>query len=270
MQNLKGMKKKTLLAIGLVVWLTGLAQQKEGRVIYERAVQMQFQISDQAGSHNEMQRTRTDRLELNFANDKMSIRQLEDEIEDENAGGGGGVMIRTIGGGADDVTYCDFRESRRVEAREFFDKKYIITDSIRRNNWKLSDETRTILNYICRKATSQRISQRMTMTMDNGKMERREIPDTSTIVAWFTTDIPVPAGPEVQGQLPGLILELETNNGRTVYRAQEIFAKADLKSIKEPVKGKKLSPEEFAKERNKMLEEMQKNNQGGNFRIRMN
>ena len=256
-------------AIGLMVWLTAQAQQKEGRVIYERAVQMQFQFSDQSGSHNEMQRTRTDRFELNFANDQMLIRQLEDELEPESVSGEGGVMIRTIGGGADDVTYCDFQKVRRVESREFFDKKYIITDSIRRNNWKLSDETRTILNYVCRKATSQRISQRMTMTMDNGKMERREIPDTSTIVAWFTTDIPVPAGPEVQGQLPGLILELETNNGRTVYRAQEIFAKADLKSIKEPVKGKKVSPEEFAKERNKMLEEMQKNSQGGNFRMRI-
>ncbi len=259
-----------LPAIGLMVWLTGQAQQKEGRVIYQRAVQMQIRFGDQAGSDNEMQRTRTDRLELNFANDQMLIRQLEDEMEPENHGGEGGVMIRTFGGGADDVTYCDFQKSRRVESREFFDKKYIITDSIRRNNWKLSDETKTILNYVCRKATSQRISQRMMMTMDNGKMERKEMPDTSNIVAWFTTDIPVPAGPELQGQLPGLILELETNNGRTVYTALEIFAKVDLKSIKEPVKGKKLSSDEFAKERNKLMEEMQKNNQGGNFRIRMN
>jgi Protein of unknown function (Porph_ging). len=39
------------------------------------------------------------------------------------------------------------------------------------------------------------------MTMDNGKMERKEIDDTTSMVAWFTTEIPVPAGPEVQGQL---------------------------------------------------------------------
>ncbi|HKO79360.1 MAG TPA: GLPGLI family protein, partial [Chitinophagaceae bacterium] len=184
--------------------------------------------------------------------------------------GGGGMMIRTFGGGADDVTFCDFNKGRKVELREFFDKKFLITDSIRRGNWKLSDETKIILNHACRKATSQRIGKRMMMSMDNGKMERKEIDDTSSIIAWFTTDIPVSAGPEVQGQLPGLMLGLETNNGRTVYTALEISPSADLGSIKEPTKGKKVTPDEFTKERNKMMDEMQKNNQGGNMRIRMN
>ena len=101
-------------------------------------------------------------------------------------------------------------------------------------------------------------------------MVRKEVDDTSTIVAWFTTDIPVSVGPEVQGQLPGLILSLETNNGRSVYTAVEISPKADIAAIKEPTKGKKVTPDEFAKERNKMMDEMQKNNQGGNFRVRMN
>jgi len=79
--------------------------------------------------------------------------------------------------------------------------------------------------------------------------------------------MPVSAGPEVQGQLPGLILALDMNNGRMVYKAVEISAKADLASIKEPVKGKKVTPAEFNEERNKMMDEMQKNNQGGGNRI---
>jgi len=86
-------------------------------------------------------------------------------------------------------------------------------------------------------------------------------------VAWFTTDMPVPAGPEVQGQLPGLILALDMNNGRMVYKAVEISAKAEVASIKEPTKGKKVTPVEFSEERNKMMDEMQKNNQGGGNRI---
>jgi GLPGLI family protein len=109
------------------------------------------------------------------------------------------------------------------------------------------------------------------MSMDNGKMERKEIDDTTTLVAWFTTDIPVPAGPEVHGQLPGLILELEANNGRTVYTAIEISAKPDLSAIKEPTKGKKVTPAEFTEKRNSMMAEMQKNNQGRNgFQMRVN
>lgn len=107
------------------------------------------------------------------------------------------------------------------------------------------------------------------MNMDNGKMERKEVTDTSPVVAWFTTDIPVSAGPDVQGQLPGLILELDMANGRTFYKALEISPKADLASIKAPTKGKKVTTEEFRAETAKMIEEMQKNNQGGNMRIIM-
>jgi hypothetical protein len=57
------------------------------------------------------------------------------------------------------------------------------------------------------------------------------------------------------------------NNGRMVYKAVEISPKADVASIKEPVKGKKVTPAEFTEERNKMMDEMQKNNQGGGTKI---
>jgi len=269
-QNQPLMKKIFFSAFALLSIAVVEAQQKEGKVIYQRSTQMQMRIADNNGSENETTRTRTDKFEMNFANGQMIWKPMEDEIQDDNMGGEGGMMIRSIGGGADDATFCDFEKARKVELREFFDKKFLITDSIRRGNWKMGDETKTILNHLCRKATSQRIGKRMMMSMDNGKMERKEIDDTSTIVAWFTTDIPVSAGPEVQGQLPGLILGLETNNGRAVYTALEIFPKADIASIKEPTKGKKVSLDEFTKERNKMMEDMQKNNRGGNMRIRMN
>ena len=252
-----------MLAIFSVAGLQ--AQQKEGKVIYQRTTQMQIRIADDAGPEREMPRTRTDKFEMDFAHGQMIIRQMEDEMPEENPGGG--IVVRGFGGGMDDVTFCDLDKSKKVELREFFDKKFLITDSIRRGNWKLTDETKTILNHLCRKATSQRIGKRMMMSMDNGKMERKEVDDTSTLVAWFTTDIPVSVGPEVQGQLPGLILELETNNGRSIYTAVEISPKADIAAIKEPTKGKKVTPDEFTKERNKMMDEMQKNNQGRNIRI---
>jgi GLPGLI family protein len=265
------MKKILFSGLAILIFAGAQAQQKEGKVLYQRAIQMQIVTSDAPGEENAMPRTRTDKFEMNFANGQMIWKQLEDEIEDDNfSGGGGGVMIRTMGGGADDAVFCDFEKARKVETREFFDKNFLISDSIRRGNWKLTDETKMILNHLCRKATSQRIGKRMMMTMDNGKMERKELDDTSTVVAWFTTDIPVSAGPEMQGQLPGLILGLETNNGRTVYTALEISPKANIASIKEPTKGKKVTPEEFTKERNKMMDEMEKNNQGGNIKIRIN
>lgn len=109
------------------------------------------------------------------------------------------------------------------------------------------------------------------MTMDNGKMERKEIQDTANITAWFATDVPVSAGPaEYQGQLPGLILEMDVNNGRQTFKATGITEKADVAIIKEPNGKKRYTTAEFNKERDKMLEDMQRNNGGGQRMIRMN
>jgi GLPGLI family protein len=121
------------------------------------------------------------------------------------------------------------------------------------------------------KATATSVRVRTTMNMDNGKMERKEIQDTSNIVAWFTTSIPVSAGPaEYQGQLPGLILEMDIKDGTQTFVATGITQKADYASIKEPTGKKRYTSEEFKKERDKMLKEMEQNNMGGQRIIRMN
>ena len=233
----------------------------QGKVIYERTVQMQIEVNDNDAVSQMLPRTRTDKFELNF-NSTQSIWKHIDEEDNNDEFGGNGMQIRMVTPGQNDISFYDFSNSRKVEQREMFDKNFIVLDSIRTLNWKLTGETQVILGHNCQKATAQNIAQRMQMTLDNGKMERKEVTDTTQIVAWFTSDIPVPAGPEVQGQLPGLILALDMNNGRMVYKAVEITPNADRASIKEPTKGKKVTPAEFNEERNKMMDEMQKNNQG--------
>jgi GLPGLI family protein len=109
------------------------------------------------------------------------------------------------------------------------------------------------------------MGKRMTMGMENGAMVRKEVDDTITVIAWFTTDIPVSVGPENPGQLPGIILEMETNRGRTRYTALEIQAKPNLSAIKEPTKGKKVTRAEYTSETKKLMDEMQKN---GGLRFR--
>jgi GLPGLI family protein len=267
------MKKILIAAVGFCMATVSTAQQTEGKVVYERTMQMQMQFS---GMNDEMQRmiprTRIDKFELTFGNNKSLWKQAEQEAADETEIGGGGMQIRIMAQGTDDVVYCNFDENKRVDQRVLFDKKFIVEDSIRSLTWKLGEETKTILGQLCRKASTTRYSTRMSMTMENGKMERREVQDTSLIVAWFTSNIPVSAGPaEFQGQLPGLILEMDINDGRQLYKALEISPKTNLASIKEPSGKKRYTPEEFNAERNKMLEEMQRNNQGGGNRVfRMN
>jgi GLPGLI family protein len=106
------------------------------------------------------------------------------------------------------------------------------------------------------------------MTMENGQMKRDMVADTSRVVAWYTTQVPVPAGPAYAGQLPGLILELDVNNGQSVTKAIEFSPKVAANKIKEPNEGKKMTAAEFSKEREKIMEEMRKNMpQGSTFRM---
>ena len=270
--------KKILIAscVFLSATLAG-AQQKEGRVTYERTVQLQIRIDDNHMTEemrNMIPRQRKDIFDLIFGNNQSLWQQAEKEDENDAPGfegENGGIQIRMVAGGTDDVLYNNFETGKRTEQRDLFDKKFIIDDSIRPLKWKMSGETKIILNHNCMKATATQISKRTQMTMDNGKMERREIDDTANIIAWFATDIPVAAGPaEYQGQLPGLILEMDVNNGRQTFKALTISSKADLALIKEPTGKKHYTPEEFRKERDKMMNEMQRNNGGGTRQIRIN
>ena len=237
------------------------AQQKEGKVIYQRSTQMQFRMP---GMNDDVARTRTDKMELLFGNNQSLLKRIEENEDKQDVlGAGEGVRIQMINAGNDDVTYYNFDEKKRVESRELFDRTFIIEDSIRRLHWKLNEETKNILGYMCKKATTQQIGQRTIMEMINGQPERKQQPDTMNIVAWYTEAIPVSAGPQYQGQLPGLILELNINNGRTEYKALEVLPKGDIASIKAPKGKKKYTTDEFEKERDKLMEEMRQNGGGG-------
>lgn len=269
------MKKILIAGCFFLIATMTIAQQKEGKVTYDRTLQININFP---GMSEEMQqqipKSRTDHFELHFANNQ-SVWKQEVTNEDDNfigdPGEGGGMQIRFSSAGSNDILFNDFDKKRRVESREMMDKKFLIDDSIRPLKWKMTGETKTILGHNCMKATATQVSQRSQMTMNDGKMERKEVSDTIQVVAWFATDIPVAAGPaEFQGQLPGLILDLETGGGRLVYKATKITEKADVAIIKEPTGKKRYTQAEFRTEREKMLKEMESNGGGGRRIIRMN
>ncbi len=268
--------KKILIACYAVLSVSLVhAQQKQGVVLYERTSQVQIRIADMPGGmESQLPKTRTDKFELTFGNNQSLWKSAEEDNDNgttDIGGGDGGMQIRMVVAGNNDVLYNNFETGKRTEKREVMDKSFIIDDSIRSLKWKMTGETKTILGLSCMKATATNIRTRTMMNMDNGKMERKEIQDTSNIVAWFTSSIPVSAGPaEYQGQLPGLILEMDIKDGTQLFKAISLSEKADLAMIKEPGGKKHYTPEEFKKEREKMMKEMEQNNQGGHRVIRMN
>ena len=245
------------------------SQQTSGEVTYVRTIHLQMRIDNGEGERT-IPQTRTDKFELSFGNHQSLWKHAEEEIQpDDVSGDGKGIHINIIGPGQQDVSYCNFDLSKKVDQRELFDKKFIVTDSLKKLNWKLTGESENILGHVCQKAVAQNPTKRMTMNINNGKMERKEINDTITLVAWFTTDIPVPAGPEVPGQLPGLILALDMGEGRSSYKAIEITDKVKLADIKAPTRGKEVTPAQFREETDKMMKELDENHPGANRTIRI-
>ena len=274
-QTNKTMKRIILISCVSAITSLAQAQQNSGTVTYERVAKVQITLAGMPGMESQLPKTRTNRFELSFANNqslwKAAAEDNDNGTTDISGGEGGGMQIKMVVAGDDDVLYNNFETGKKTEKREMFEKTFIIDDTINRSlKWKMTGETKTILGKPCMKATTTSIRTRTTMNMENGKMERKDIQDTSSIVAWFTSSIPVSAGPaEYQGQLPGLILEMDIKDGTQTYKAISIEEKTDIAAIKEPTGKKHYTPEEFRKEREKMMEEMRKN-QGGRSVIRMN
>jgi GLPGLI family protein len=264
------MKRIPLLLIALFAVSISNAQMNAGRIIYERTTQLRMQLQGGNEAFAQMiPKTRTDRYELLFGDNKTIWHNLpadDDDGGDMNFNNGGG-QVRFVMGGLDDIIFCNLGEARQVEQREIGQQKFIVEDSIRNMGWKMSEETKTISGYACRKATCQRMVKNSVMRIENGQPEKIEVTDTLNVTAWFTDAIPVATGPQYyQGQLPGAILEIDVNDGRTTFKVIEISNKADLATIKEPKGSKKLTPEGFKAEREKLMEEMRKN--GGNMMMR--
>jgi len=265
--------KRLLIASAILIAIPSLAQVKEGKIVYERTMQLQIRINDDNPAfQNMIPKERKDKFELFFTDGKSLWQGVEDDGQSDetsfgDSGGGMRMVIRVPG--SDDIAFHNIIESKKVDQRELGGKSYIIADSIKKLSWKVAGETKVILGHNCMKATTQRMQESFRMTMDNGEAKREKVMDTMNIVAWFTNEIPGSFGPDIyQGQLPGTILEIDVNNGRNTFKAIEISPKVDIAKIKEPSKGKKVTAEEFAKEREKLMQEMMQNGGGpGGMRV---
>ncbi|WP_366944332.1 GLPGLI family protein [uncultured Formosa sp.] len=93
-----------------------------------------------------------------------------------------------------------------------------IKDHIPSFNWILQNETQTILGYTCKKATAERIM---------GVRKQH-------ITAWYTEDIPINDGPKDFNGLPGLILQVNTNNNVLIKFEKLKYSKDTNTEIEAP------------------------------------
>jgi GLPGLI family protein len=116
----------------------------------------------------------------------------------------------------------NFEKNTMTDVIEILGKTYIIEDSLKTPNWKILNDLKDVAGHICMKA----------MVEDTIKKQK--------IIAWFAQDIPSNAGPERYFGLPGMILELDINNGAVIVEATKIDYKKLEKQMEMPkkIKGK--------------------------------
>jgi GLPGLI family protein len=259
--------KKLLLAVSVPFCLLAQAQTvklTEGRIIYEHRLNMEpFFKTLRAEMPNQMPTTITETFELLFAGSRSLWQPLPDVAEEaatiQNTEGNN-MRIARMGGA--DAVFCDYEKGLKLSQTELHTRQYLVEDSIGKLDWKLLEETKELLGYTVRKATSFQYGTRVVMGMENGELKPQIQPDTALVVAWYATDIPVAAGPGWSGQLPGLILELDVNRGRSVYRAVEILPAVNNR-IKEPKGGRRIAAAAFRQQQHSEMADMQQRMQNG-------
>jgi GLPGLI family protein len=120
-------------------------------------------------------------------------------------------------GSEENVTYQNFNSGTITALKQVFEKKFLVEDSLLSIEWRITDETRTIAGFDCRKAV--------------GKMF-----DSLYVVAFYTDQIVTPAGPEQYNGLPGTILGLAFPRFYTTWFATKVeLVQPKPEELKPPV-----------------------------------
>jgi GLPGLI family protein len=210
-----------------------MAQQQDrgfllsGSVIYEQIDQLNIQMEgDAAQFADALPKERKSEKILHF-NEEASLYEnlhTEDPESTPDVHGAGGMMIKMAE--PENKMYIDLKAGVQIEQKEFMTRMFLIESDRTKWEWKLTGNQKMILDYPCQEAISS--------------SEEKEV------VAWFTPAIAVSVGPGNYGNLPGLVLEVNIDEGSHLLAAKSVELKAlENGLLKKPSKGKEVTEEEY-------------------------
>jgi GLPGLI family protein len=224
----------------LLFSIAGYSQVIQGEIIYETKVDLHRNIPDEmSGMKDRIPPYRTNKQILLFNQEESMFKEYKDPKDAEQApppGNRRGFRFRN--NNSQNELYRDLKAGTSINSQEFFGKKFLINGETTDLKWKMTGQTKQVGDYFCQKATFQD-------SMQN-------------IVVWFSPMIPVTAGPNNYGGLPGMILYVNINDGERIITAVEINQKEiTAGTIEKPTEGKEITKEEFEKIREEKMKEMQ-------------
>lgn len=120
------------------------------------------------------------------------------------------------------VIYTDLATQFSVSQKKVYEETFLVKDSTRKINWKITDETRTIAGYECRRANAL-------------------ILDSIYVVAFYTDEILPSGGPESFTGLPGMILGVALPHDNVTWFATKVTdTTIPPAALAPPTKGKVL------------------------------
>jgi len=182
---------------------------------------------------------------------------------------GGEVDLSWSPYGIDIAFYKELVLKEQIIEKDLMGKTFYVKDSIPGLKWQLFDETKNIGSFKCKKAIAVLpVSEEEKLAFEEEKAAYEQMPTQffsleeptpTTLIAWYSTDVPVMHGPFEYGGLPGLILEL--NDGSRTILCSKVVVSQKQNEVEFPAKKKVVSTEEFeqiAEEKLKELENQQK------------
>ena len=208
---------------------TLLAQQQfitQGKIEFERKTNQQA-FMDEGSIWDEMAKNNLPKFvtfyyDLTFKGDRTLYKVGRDPDTKQNKYWGIFDSENTI------LTKLDSNNS--VTQRNIFGDVYLVADSMRNVEWKITPEIRKIAGFDCRKAVGR-------------------VMDSIVVIAFYTDEIVTTGGPESFNGLPGMILGLAIPRLHTTWYATKLqLVEVTDKDLTSPRKGKKMTGNDYRTE----------------------
>ena len=223
---------KHLLLLCALAPTVALAQ--EGHVLYERTVQLELSPDVRQMMGADAPTSRTSSRVLLF-DDSVALTQDGPPVAPTTLSTSRGRFVSATV--PETVVYVDLEAGTQLQQTDFLGRAFLVSGGVSAFPWRLTGEEGEFLGYPCQKAVMAW--------------------DSTTVEAWFTPQIPVSAGPEAYGGLPGLILVLTVDEGSMSYVAKEVTLEAlPVGALAPPDQGRRVTQEEFAQIMEEKLKEL--------------
>lgn len=231
----------------LLFTFQGLSQEINGRAYYISMIKSEKPELTEKQMENPQIRALAEQLDQAFTDDfileftqEESVFRKQPKLKKPNLKEGGITISRSLMSD-DEIHYKNLQKSEFLNSKELYGKKFLIRDDIETPDWQLSNESKTIGDYVCFKATYVFKSEE---SEDSPRLRSGNEDKEKQIIAWYTPQIPVKNGPMEYDGLPGLILEVQ--DGSLKLLCTKIVLNPEEKiEITAPRKGKKVNQKEF-------------------------